>query len=153
MSSELDKFLQEIQSKLEADYSDTAIDHARNPRNVGSIPNADGFGSATGECGDTMGIWLKVDNDRIKNITFWTDGCGTTIASGSMATELAKGKTVIEAAKIGQQTILDALEGLPDDSRHCAQLAADSLHQAIKDYLVYKKEPWKRAYRKQEESY
>jgi len=153
MSSELDKSLEEIQSAILADYSETVIDHAQNPRNVGSIPDADGFGSATGECGDTMGIWLKVANDRIKNITFWTDGCGTTIASGSMATEIAKGKTVIEATKIGQQAILDALEGLPEDSKHCAQLAADSLHQAIKDYLAYKKEPWKRAYRKQGETY
>lgn len=153
MSSELDKSLEEIQSAILADYSVTVIDHAQNPRNVGSIPDADGFGSATGECGDTMGIWLKVANDRIKNITFWTDGCGTTIASGSMATEIAKGKTVIEATKIGQQAILDALEGLPEDSKHCAQLAADSLHQAIKDYLAYKKEPWKRAYRKQGGTY
>lgn len=153
MSSELDKSLEEIQSAILADYSETVIDHARNPRNVGSIPNANGFGSATGECGDTMGIWLKVDNDIIKNITFWTDGCGTTIASGSMATEIAKGKTVIEATKIGQQAILGALDGLPEDSVHCAQLAADSLQQAIKDYLAYKKEPWKRAYRKQGETY
>jgi len=153
MSSELDKSLKEIQKELWADYSETVIDHAQNPRNVGSIPDADGFGDETGQCGDTMGIWLKVASGKIKGVTFWTDGCGTTIAAGSMVTELAKGKTVIEATKIGQQAILDALEGLPEDSKHCAQLAADSLHQAIKDYLAHKKEPWKRAYRKQGETY
>ncbi|MFC1847843.1 iron-sulfur cluster assembly scaffold protein [Chloroflexota bacterium] len=145
MSSEMDESLIEIQKELWADYSETVIDHAQNPRNVGNIPNADGFGSATGDCGDTTGIWLKVDNDRIKNVTFWTDGCGTTIAAGSMVTELAKGKTVIQALKINQQSVLDALGGLPEDSAHCAQLAADTLKQAIKDCLASRKEPWKRA--------
>ena len=96
-----------------------------------------------------MGIWLKVDSGKIKGITFWTDGCGTTIAAGSMITELAKGKTFIEAAKIRQQVVLDALGGLPEDSAHCAQLAADTLKQAIKDYLAYKNEPWRRVYRTQ----
>jgi nitrogen fixation NifU-like protein len=151
MSSELDKTLEDIQNAILADYSETVIDHAQNPRNVGSIPDANGFGSSTGECGDTMGVWLKVDNDRIKNVTFWTDGCGTTIASGSMTTELAKGKTVVQALRINGQSVLDALEGLPEDSAHCAQLAADALNQAVKDYLAYKKEPWKRDYRKQGE--
>ncbi len=149
MSSEMDESLIEIQKELWADYSGTVIDHAQNPRNVGSIPDADGFGDETGLCGDTMGIWLKVDNDRIKNITFWTDGCGTTIAAGSVVTELAKGKTVIEATKLNQQTILDALGGLPEDSAHCAQLAAETLNEAIKDYLAYKNEPWRRVYRRQ----
>ena len=145
MSSESDKSLKGIQKELWADYSETVIDHAQNPRNVGSIPDADGFGDETGLCGDTMGIWLKTANNRIRNVTFWTDGCGTTIAAGSMVTVLAKGKTVIEAAKIRQQVVLDALGGLPEDSAHCAQLAADTLKRAIKDCLSSKKEPWKRA--------
>jgi nitrogen fixation NifU-like protein len=150
MSSELDKALEEIQRELWADYTETVIDHAQNPRNVGRIPNADGSAIVTGPCGDTMDIWLKVKGNTIKEITFWTDGCGTSIAAGSMVTEMAKGKSVIQASKIRQQDVLDALGGLPEDSVHCALLAANTLNAAIKDYLAYKNEPWKRAYRKQE---
>ena len=150
MSSELDKALEEIQRELWADYPETVIDHAQNPRNVGRIPNADGSAIVTGPCGDTMDIWLKVKDNTIKEITFWTDGCGTSIAAGSMVTEMAKGKSVIQASKIRQQDVLDALGGLPEDSVHCALLAANTLNAAIKDYLAYKNEPWKRAYRKQE---
>ena len=150
MSSELDKALEEIQRELWADYTETVIAHAQNPRNVGRIPNADGSAIVTGPCGDTMDIWLKVKDNTIKEITFWTDGCGTSIAAGSMVTEMAKGKSVIQASKIRQQDVLDALGGLPEDSVHCALLAANTLNAAIKDYLAYKNEPWKRAYRKQE---
>ena len=150
MSSELDKALEEIQRELWADYTETVIDHAQNPRNVGRIPNADGLAIVTGPCGDTMDIWLKVKDNTIKEITFWTDGCGTSIAAGSMVTEMAKGKSIIQASKIRQQDVLDALGGLPEDSVHCALLAANTLNAAIKDYLAYKNEPWKRAYRKQE---
>ncbi|MGB2885908.1 MAG: iron-sulfur cluster assembly scaffold protein [Dehalococcoidia bacterium] len=150
MSSELDKALEEIQRELWADYTETVIDHAQNPRNVGRIPNADGLAIVTGPCGDTMDIWLKVKDNTIKEITFWTDGCGTSIAAGSMVTELAKGKSVIQASKIRQQAVLNALGGLPEDSVHCALLAANTLNAAIKDYLAYKNEPWKRSYRKQE---
>ncbi len=148
MSSELDKALEEIQRELWADYTETVIDHAQNPRNVGRIPNADGSAIVTGPCGDTMDIWLKVKDNTIKEITFWTDGCGTSIAAGSMVTEMAKGKSVIQASKIRQQDVLDALGGLPEDSVHCALLAANTLNAAIKDYLAYKNEPWKRAYRR-----
>lgn len=129
-------------------YSETVIDHARNPRNVGNIPQCDGFGQNTGECGDTMGIWLRVKNDRITNATFWTDGCGTTIACGSMVTELVKGCSVEEASKIKQETILNALGGLPEDHVHCAALAADTLAQALQDYRELSKFPWKKAYLK-----
>jgi nitrogen fixation NifU-like protein len=128
-------------------YSETVLDHALNPRNVGSIPEADGFGEGTGECEDTMAIWLRVVNDRITEATFWTDGCGTTIACGSMATELAKGKTVKEAFLIGQEEILRALGGLPAESVHCAALAAGTLKKALQDYLETKRHPWKKAYR------
>ncbi len=148
MSSELDKALEEIQRELWADYTETVIDHAQNPRNVGRIPNADGSAIITGPCGDTMDIWLKVKDNTIKEITFWTDGCGPSIAAGSRVTELAKGKSVIQASKIRQQDVLDALGGLPEDSVHCALLAANTLNAAIKDYLAYKNEPWKRAYRR-----
>jgi nitrogen fixation NifU-like protein len=84
---------------------------------------------------------------RVANASFWTDGCGPSIASGSMVTELAKGKSVHEAQRITQQDVLDGLGGLPEESRHCALLAANTLREAIKDYLAFKNEPWKRAYR------
>jgi len=127
-------------------YSVKTIDHFLNPRNLGEIPAPDGFGRVAGPCGDTMEISIKVRNGRIINACFWTDGCGTTIASGSMVTELAKGKSVSEARKITQQDILDALGGLPEDSLHCALLAANTLKEAIKDYQAFKSEPWKRPY-------
>jgi nitrogen fixation NifU-like protein len=93
-------------------------------------------------------MWLKVKGDAISDASFLTDGCGTTIASGSMITELARGKSVAEARKISQGDVLNALGGLPEESRHCALLAANTLKEAIKDYLAIKKEPWKKAYRK-----
>jgi len=149
MASELDKIVEELQKEMWAGYSEAVINHAQNPRNVGGIHDADGFASVTGPCGDTMKIWLKVQNGTIKQATFWTDGCGTTIAAGSMVTELAKGKTIANALRISQQDVLDALGGLPEDSLHCALLAANTLKEAAKDYLAIKNEPWKRAYRRQ----
>jgi len=116
-------------------YSKTVIDHARNPRNVGNILQCDGFGQSTGECGDTMGIWLTVQDKRITKATFWTDGCGTTIACGSMVTELVKDHTIGEAFEIRPGNILEALEGLPEDHTHCAILAANTLREALNNYL------------------
>ncbi len=127
-------------------YSKTIIDHARNPRNVGNIPQCDGFGQAEGECGDTMAIWINVKKDRVVNATFWTDGCGTSIACGSMITELARNKTLAEAAQIGPEKVLSALGGLPKDHEHCAYLAANTLQKALKDYQEVSKFPWKKPY-------
>lgn len=139
---------QKAEEKMVDTYSNTAIDHMRNPRNAGLISNPDGQARITGPCGDTMEIWLRVTECIIEQATFWTDGCGTTIAAGSMATELAKGKRVAEAFRISQQDVLEALGGLPDDSVHCALLASNTLREAMKDYLAYRNEPWKRAYKK-----
>lgn len=143
----------ELQKLILADarniYPATVVDHAMAPRNLGAMPEADGFGSVLGPCGDTMEIWLKVDNDVIASATFMTDGCGTSIASGSMVTEMAKGKSIKEARRITQRDVLEALGGLPDESKHCALLAADTLKAAIRDYIAMKREPWKRAYRNQ----
>jgi len=139
---------QDAVEQKEAVYSETAIDHMRNPRNVGLIPNADGQARVTGPCGDTMEIWLRVTNGVIEQASFWTDGCGTTIAAGSIATELARGKRAGEAFRIGQQDVLEALGGLPDESVHCALLAANTLREAVKQHLAYRNEPWKRAYKK-----
>ncbi len=128
-------------------YSNTVIDHARNPRNVGDDPYPDGYAIITGPCGDTMGMWLRVKGDVIDRITFWTDGCGPSIACGSMATEMTTGKRVAEALKITQDEIINRLGGLPDESRHCALLAANTVKEAVRDYISLKKEPWKKAYR------
>ena len=129
-------------------YSEIVVDHAMNPRNVGKIEDADGLARITGPCGDTMEIWLRVRNDIIAEATFMTDGCGTTIVAGSMVTELARGKNAVQALGIGQQNVLDALGGLPEENQHCALLAANTLKEAIKDYVALKKEPWKKVYKK-----
>jgi nitrogen fixation protein NifU and related proteins len=131
---------------LEA-YSETAVEHSMNPRNVGDMDDADGSAKVTGPCGDTMELWLKLKGDTIVQAKFLTDGCGTSIASGSMVTELAKGKKLSQAQRISQKDVLDALGGLPEESEHCALLAADTLKAAIKDCLDMKREPWKKAYR------
>jgi len=139
---------QTVLDDMRQNYSEKTIDHFLSPRNLGEIAAPDGFGRVVGGCGDTMEIYLKVKGDRIINASFWTDGCGPSIASGSMVTELAKGKSVLEAKKITQQDVLDALGGLPEESLHCALLAADTLKEAIKNYLAFKKEPWKRVYKR-----
>jgi nitrogen fixation NifU-like protein len=148
MGSEVDKIAEELEKEVWTGYTEVVIDHAQNPRNVGSIENADGVAMVTGPCGDTMEIWLRVREEVIKEATFWTDGCGTTIAAGSMVTELTKGKTIREAMRITEKDVLDALGGLPEESQHCALLAANTLKEAVKDYVTYRNEPWKRAYRK-----
>jgi len=147
VSGEFDELQKLVMADARKVYSDTVIDHAMNPRNLGDMPDADGFARVTGPCGDTMEIWLKVKNDNIYQATFLTDGCGTSIASGSMVTEMARGKGVNEARKFTQRDVLDALGGLPEESEHCALLAANTLRAAIRDYMAMKREPWKKAYR------
>ncbi len=127
-------------------YSDMAIDHARNPRNVGNIPKCDGFGQEEGECGDTMAIWISVKNDRVINATFWTDGCGTSIACGSMVTELVMDRSIGEAHQFTPEDVLDALGGLPEDHEHCATLAVNALQKALQDHKELQKFPWKKLY-------
>ncbi|HEY93096.1 MAG TPA: iron-sulfur cluster assembly scaffold protein [Dehalococcoidia bacterium] len=148
MTSEFEPLEQLIRESMKGVYTETTIDHVVNPRNVGNMQDADGFGEVTGPCGDTMEIWLKVKRGIITNATFLTDGCGATIATGSTVTEIARGKSIPEAMKINKQHVLNALGSLPEESIHCALLAVNTLKQAIKDYLDLKKEPWKRAYRK-----
>jgi nitrogen fixation NifU-like protein len=147
MSTEFEELQELVSADARDIYSKTVIDHAMNPRNVGIMQHADGFARVTGPCGDTMEIWLRVTNDTITEVTFMTDGCGTSIASGSMVTEIAKRRRIDEAQRINQQDILDALDGLPQESEHCAVLAANTLKAAIRDYMAMKREPWKRAYR------
>lgn len=151
MTQELDDSFKELEQSVMEDmrriYSEKTIEHFLNPRNLGEIQAPDGFGRVTGPCGDTMEVYLRVNNGRIINAKFTTDGCGTTIASGSMLTELVKGRSIIESQKITKDDILNALGGLPEESLHCALLVADTLREAIRDYLTFNHEPWKRAYR------
>ena len=148
MSSEMDDLQEMIIGDMQQMYSEEVIEHAMHPRNVGSLSDPDGFAIITGPCGDTMQIWLKIRGNEVTDASFWTDGCGTSIASGSMTTELAKNKPVSEVLQINQEDILQALNGLPEDSEHCALLASNTLKEAVRDYLAMKKEPWKKAYRK-----
>jgi nitrogen fixation NifU-like protein len=148
MTTSWDKFQELIRAEMRKVYSETVIDHSLEPRNVGDMENADGFARVTGPCGDTMQMWLKVKNGTISDATFMTDGCGTTIAAGSMVTEMAKGKSISQVQRISQQDVLSALGGLPEESEHCALLAANTLKTAARDYLGTKKEPWKRAYKR-----
>jgi nitrogen fixation NifU-like protein len=134
---ELEQSVMQDMKKL---YSERTIDHFLKPRNLGEMPGPDGFGRITGPCGDTMEIYLKVKDSKIMNASFWTDGCGPSIASGSMITELVKGMSIADAERITDQDLLSALGGLPVDSLHCASLAADSLKEAIKRCLASKSE-------------
>lgn len=148
MASDFKELEEMVMEDLRRVYSEQVIDHFQNPRNVGEIPDADGLGRVTGSCGDTMEIYLRVRGDRIIDANFWTDGCGTSIVSGSMTTELAKGKSIAEARGITKDVILSSLGGLPEESEHCALLAADTLRAAVRDYMALKREPWKKGYRK-----
>jgi nitrogen fixation NifU-like protein len=150
MSDNLDEFEELLLGEERRNYSAKAIDHTMNPRNLGVMENADVYAAITGPCGDTMEIWLKIGDNVITRAGFMTDGCRTSIASGSMVTELATGKNIREAMAISQQDILDALEGLPKESEHCALLASNTLKAAVREYIDIKKEPWKKAYREQQ---
>lgn len=117
-------------------YSSIVLDHFKNPRNVGDIPDADGVGEVGNPvCGDIMNVYIKVADDRIADIKFKTFGCGAAIAVSSMITEMAKGKTLEEAMKIKNADVAEALGGLPPNKLHCSNLGADALHGAIKNYL------------------
>ena len=116
-------------------YTDKVMEHFRNPRNMGEIPNADGVGTVGNPvCGDLMTMYIKVKDNRIEDVKFKTYGCGAAIATSSMTTELAKGKTLDEAMKITRASVADSLGGLPKVKMHCSNLAADALHAAIEDY-------------------
>ncbi len=116
-------------------YTEKVMEHFKNPRNMGEIPDADGVGTVGNPvCGDLMTIYIKVKDNRLEDIKFKTFGCGSAIATSSMITELAKGKTLEEAMKITRANVADSLGGLPPVKMHCSNLAADALHAAIEDY-------------------
>ena len=116
-------------------YSEKVMDHFRNPRNVGVIENADGVGEVGNPvCGDIMKIYLKIDNDTISDVKFETFGCGSAIASSSMATEMINGKPISEAMKLTNKAETEALDGLPAHKLHCSVLAEEAIKKALKDY-------------------
>ena len=120
-------------------YNEKVMEHFMNPRNVGEIKNADGTGEVGNPvCGDMMTFYIRVKNDRIKDVKFKTFGCGAAIAVSSMVSEMAKGKMLAEAMRITPESVADKLEGLPKQKLHCSNLGAQALHKAIEDYLSKK---------------
>ena len=116
-------------------YTETVMDHFTHPRNVGEIPDADGVGEVgNAKCGDIMKMYLKIKDDRIEDVKFETFGCGSAIASSSMATELIKGKTIEEAMEVTNKAVMEALDGLPPVKIHCSLLAEEAIHAALWDY-------------------
>ena len=150
MAEESDDLFKELEQSIIDDmrriYSERTVDHFLNPRNLGRISAPDGIGRITDPRGNTMEVYLNLKDGKVINASFWTDGCGCSIASGSMITELAKGKSILDAQKIDQHDVLDALGGLPESDGHCALLAADTLKEAIKNCPAFRREPRKTAH-------
>ena len=116
-------------------YSEKVMDHFRNPRNVGMIEDANGIGEVgNAKCGDIMKMYLKIENDIVQDVKFETFGCGSAIASSSMATELIKGQPVSEVRKLTNKAVAEALDGLPDYKMHCSVLAEKAIQSALEDY-------------------
>jgi nitrogen fixation NifU-like protein len=140
VSSDVDKFVLELQEEIMRDvrrkYSPTVIEHWMNPTNFRRMEDFDGYGRVTGSCGDTMEVFIRIAGGRLSKASFFTDGCGTTIACGSVIVSLAQGKTTAEALGIGRSTVLKTLGGLPQQDEHCAELAANALQYALIDYLT-----------------
>lgn len=137
--SNLDKMMEEIQNQIiegeKAVFSNKVIELYNAPLNFGKMEDADVHAMIHGWCGDTMELYLKVNRSIIKDISFQTDGCGATLAAGSMLTTMAKGKNIEEARKINEEDLLNALGGLPDENLHCATLGVNTLRKAIDDFL------------------
>ena len=122
-------------------YSEKVMDHFRNPRNVGVIEDANGIGEVgNAKCGDIMKMYLKIEDDIIQDVKFETFGCGSAIASSSMATEMIKGQPVSEAMKLTNKAVAEALDGLPDYKMHCSVLAEEAIKNALDDYNKRKAE-------------
>jgi nitrogen fixation NifU-like protein len=131
LASEIEAEILEEERKI---YTGRTIEEAKNPKNIGKIKGANAIGKITGPCGDTMQIFLKIKNGRILESKFLTDGCGPSIACGSVVTELVKDRSIEEALKIRDKNVLSILGGLPEENLHCSILAVDTLMAAVKDY-------------------
>jgi len=142
MEKTLDDFLTELQEEIfdetKATYGQEVFSRWQDPKLMGEMVNASSVGRLTGSCGDRMEIYLRIKDDRIEEARFFTDGCGSSVACGSVAAELAAGKDLEEAARIGGDTILLALGGLPEEEKHCAFLAAETLMAAIHEWMIEK---------------
>ena len=118
-------------------YSEKVMDHFRHPRNIGCIEDADGVGEVgNGKCGDIMKMYLKIDNNIVSDVKFETFGCGSAIASSSMATELIKGKPLKDVLKLTNKAVTEALDGLPTHKLHCSVLAEEAIQAAVRDYCA-----------------
>ena len=135
--SDLDEFVEEVQREIdrkeEETYSERVIEEYRDPKNIGWMEDSDGAAKFKGPCGDTMEVYLRVEGGRIKDIRFFTDGCGPSIACGSMLTQMARGRTLDGAADLSKDELIEALGGLPEESLHCAELAVTTLRKALED--------------------
>ena len=133
--TDFDEFVADLQMEIDEQtrtiYSPTVIEEAYNPRNVGRMPDADAHGLVHGWCGDTMEFYLRLEGDTIRQATFMTDGCGPTLACGSMLTAMLHGMSLDDASMIKPDELIEALDGLPEESLHCAELAVSTLQNAI----------------------
>ena len=140
MGDDLDDFVNDLQSQIfeetKAAYGDVGFERWHNPLFMGRMKNPDGYGRIKGSCGDTMEVFLQIENDRVKKASFQTDGCGTSTICGSFAAELALGKDPDELTHITGETILNILGSMPEEDRHCAFLAAETLQDALNDYMI-----------------
>jgi len=152
-NEDIEKFARQLQEQImdqiRKKYSEIVIDHWQHPRNFKKIDSPDGYAQVKGTCGDTMEMYLIMKDEKISDCGFQTDGCGTTIACGSITTEIARGKSFTQALSlISAEEILKRIGGLPPADVHCAQLAAETFRRALADYLYQKRNPWKKHYRK-----
>ena len=140
MKNPMDDFVDKLQEQIFEEskeiYGEEVFSRWQNPRCMGRMTDASSVGRVTGPCGDTMEIYLQLDDNLIQEASFFTDGCGSSVACGSMAAELASGKGLDDAAQIGGDTILDALGGLPEEETHCAYLAAETLQVALHEWML-----------------
>jgi len=135
---DLEGWVKDLQKKIEKEeeqiYSKTVIEEYRNPINFGTIKKPDAYAEIRGSCGDTMKMYLKIKNNIITNASFWTDGCGATIAAGNRLVKISLGKNIDEVSEISNKELIESLNGLPDEHIHCAKLATDTINKAIKNY-------------------
>ena len=152
MTDDFDEAMEALQKSIIEDarkiYTEKVIERWLHPKYIGELESPQGYGKVTGPCGDTIQMYLRIEDDKITDARFLTDGCATTVAAGCMACELAIGKGFKMAFNISKEVILEELGGLPEESIHCALLASNTLRAALTDYLTSQNEPWKRLYKK-----
>jgi len=138
-----ERFIAQVQNEIieeeRAIYSEKVLAEFNNPQNVGRMTNPDAFAIMDGSCGDTMELYLKIENDVIRDVTFMTNGCGATIACGSKITQMVKGRRLAEVHALTGDDLVEALNGLPDDNIHCAALTVGTLRKALRKYETEKR--------------